>query len=96
MWAIALRKSIGALAKIVRAVERKGLTSDTLICFTSDHGPWYQGNPGGLRGRKGSSSKVAFAFRFSPSGREGSRPARWKTGGTPTSTYCPRYAPCAD
>ena len=43
-----------SVGEIVSAVKRRGLTSDTLICFTSDHGPWYQGSAGLLRGRKGS------------------------------------------
>lgn len=41
--------SIGAL---LQALDSKGLTDDTLIIFTSDNGPWYQGNPGFVRGRK--------------------------------------------
>ena len=43
-----------SVGEILRAVERKGLSSDTLVLFTSDHGPWYQGCPGMLRGRKAS------------------------------------------
>jgi len=46
--------------EILRAVERKGLSSDTLILFTSDHGPWYQGCPGMLRGRKASTFEGGF------------------------------------
>jgi arylsulfatase len=53
-----------SVGEIVRAVERKGLGSDTLICFTSDHGPWYQGNPGMLRGRKGSAFEGGFRVPF--------------------------------
>jgi arylsulfatase len=55
--------------EIIRAVERKGIASDTLICFTSDHGPWYQGNPGFLRGRKASTFEGGFRVPFL---------ARWK------------------
>jgi len=29
-----------------------GLEDKTLVIFSSDNGPWWQGNPGGLRGRK--------------------------------------------
>jgi arylsulfatase A len=50
--------------EIIRAVERKGIASDTLICFTSDHGPWYQGNPGFLRGRKASTFEGGFRVPF--------------------------------
>lgn len=43
-----------SVGEILGAVERKGLGADTLVLFTSDHGPWYQGSPGALRGRKAS------------------------------------------
>lgn len=46
--------------EIVKAIEKKGLGSDTLILFTSDHGPWYQGSPGLLRGRKASTFEGGF------------------------------------
>lgn len=52
------------VGEILRAVERKGLSSDTLICFTSDHGPWYQGSPGLLRGRKASTFEGGFRVPF--------------------------------
>ena len=50
--------------EVMRAVERKGLTKDTLILFTSDHGPWYQGSPGLLRGRKATSFEGGFRVPF--------------------------------
>jgi arylsulfatase len=50
--------------EIIQAIEKKGLSSDTLICFTSDHGPWYQGNPGQLRGRKASTFEGGFRVPF--------------------------------
>ncbi len=46
--------------EIIKAIERKGLGRDTLVLFTSDHGPWYQGNPGALRGRKASTFEGGF------------------------------------
>jgi arylsulfatase A len=49
-----------SVGEILRTVERKGLGGDTLILFTSDHGPWYQGSPGALRGRKASTFEGGF------------------------------------
>jgi arylsulfatase len=49
-----------SVGEILHALERKGLTSDTLVLFTSDHGPWYQGSPGLLRGRKASTFEGGF------------------------------------
>jgi arylsulfatase A len=48
------------VGEILRAVERKGIEGDTLVLFTSDHGPWYQGSPGALRGRKASTFEGGF------------------------------------
>lgn len=53
-----------SVGEIVSALERKGLSRDTLLCFTSDHGPWYQGNPGALRGRKASTFEGGFRVPF--------------------------------
>jgi arylsulfatase len=53
-----------SVGEILGAVERKGLASDTLVCFTSDHGSWYQGNPGALRGRKASTFEGGFRVPF--------------------------------
>ena len=39
--------------EVMRAIAEKGLDDNTLVMFTSDNGPWYQGNTGVLRGRKG-------------------------------------------
>ncbi|MDE3200974.1 MAG: sulfatase-like hydrolase/transferase [Acidobacteriota bacterium] len=50
--------------EVISAVERKGLSEDTLICFSSDHGPWYQGSPGLLRGRKASTFEGGFRVPF--------------------------------
>ncbi len=39
--------------QILNTLKRTGLDSRTLVIFTSDNGPWYQGSPGASRGRKG-------------------------------------------
>lgn len=38
--------------EISRALRELGLEEKTLVIFTSDNGPWWEGSPGGLRGRK--------------------------------------------
>lgn len=41
-----------SVGEIVRELKSSGLERDTLVMFSSDNGPWYQGSPGKLRGRK--------------------------------------------
>lgn len=38
--------------EIMKALDRLGIADNTFIFFTSDNGPWFQGSPGGYRGRK--------------------------------------------
>jgi len=45
-----LDDSVGA---ILDALARRGELEDTLILLTSDNGPWFEGSPGPVRGRKG-------------------------------------------
>src|SRR5262245_40030707 len=42
-----------SVGEILAALKRLGLDRDTIVFFSSDNGPWYQGSPGPLRGRKG-------------------------------------------
>ena len=42
-----------SVGQIMNKLDELGLTEDTIIIFTSDNGPWHQGNPGFNRGRKG-------------------------------------------
>lgn len=39
--------------EILKTLKESGLEKDTLVLFSSDNGPWFQGSPGRLRGRKG-------------------------------------------
>lgn len=43
-----------SVGEVMHTLEQNGLKEKTLVFFTSDHGPWYQGSTGDLRGRKGS------------------------------------------
>ncbi len=42
-----------SVGEVMHALEENGLRKKTLVFFTSDHGPWFQGSTGNLRGRKG-------------------------------------------
>jgi len=41
-----------SVGQVLRTVKENGLDNNTLLLFSSDNGPWYQGSPGRLRGRK--------------------------------------------
>jgi arylsulfatase A len=65
-----------SVGEVLAAPQRYGLERDTLWLFSSDNGPWYQGSPGGLRGRKGTTweggQRVPFIARWPgriPAGR---------------------------
>lgn len=42
-----------SVGEVLGALKKHGLEDNTLVMFSSDNGPWYQGSPGRLRGRKG-------------------------------------------
>ncbi len=44
-----------SVGEIVAALEDHGLAENTLVVFTSDNGPWFEGSAGIYRNRKGSS-----------------------------------------
>ena len=49
-----------SVGEVRAALERLGLAENTLLLVTSDNGPWYEGSPGNLRGRKGQSYEGGF------------------------------------
>jgi arylsulfatase A len=73
-----------SVGEVLAALKRLGLDRETIVFFASDNGPWYQGSPGPLRGRKGGTYdgglRVPGLVRW---------PGRIKAGGVsdePTST----------
>jgi uncharacterized sulfatase len=71
-----------SVGQVLAALERNDLQGDTIVMFTSDNGPWYQGSPGAFRGRKGQSyeggHRVPFIARWPnhiPPGRVSREPA---------------------
>ncbi len=57
-----------SVGQILDTLKKRNLDRDTLVMFSSDNGPWYQGSPGKLRGRKGMTweggVRVPFVARF--------------------------------
>jgi len=45
---------------IIDHLKKKNLDENTIIFFTSDNGPWFNGSAGGLRGRKGESYEGGY------------------------------------
>jgi arylsulfatase A len=58
-----------SVGKVLAALKRNGLERDTLVIVTSDNGPWFEGDTGGLHGRKGGGGfdggyRVPFIARY--------------------------------
>jgi arylsulfatase len=57
-----------SVGQVLQALKDNGVDNNTMVIFTSDHGPWFQGSPGRLRGRKWSTYeggvRVPFIARF--------------------------------
>lgn len=64
-----VREIDSIVGRIMAKVDKLGLSGDTLLIFTSDNGPWYEGSAGQLRDRKGGeaydgASRVPFIARM--------------------------------
>ena len=75
-----------SLGEIMTALKRNGLDQDTLVMCSSDNGPWYQGSPGKLRGRKNTTYEGGVREPFI---------ARWK-GRIPGGNVCDGLASMLD
>ncbi|MEO0981270.1 MAG: sulfatase [Pseudomonadota bacterium] len=63
-----------SMGELRAALERTGKAEDTLIVFTSDNGPWFEGDAGVSRDRKGSGWEGAYRVPF----------IAWWPGGLPS------------
>ncbi len=71
-----------SVGEIVQTLRRRSLDENTLMIFTGDHGPWFQGSPGTRRGRKGTTYEGGCRVPFL---------ARW-TGVIPAGHTCDEWA----
>jgi uncharacterized sulfatase len=53
-----------SVGEVMRKLEETGLSGNTVIVFTSDNGPWYEGSTGELAGGKGLSLEGGFRVPF--------------------------------
>jgi arylsulfatase len=53
-----------SVGQVLNAVHANGLDDNTLVMFSSDHGPWFEGNNRGLHGRKGETWEGGFRVPF--------------------------------
>jgi len=49
-----------SVGQVLTALRDNGIDDDTLVMFSSDHGPWFQGSNRGLHGRKGETWEGGF------------------------------------
>lgn len=50
--------------RLLEALRRSGQADNTLVIFTSDNGPWFEGSTGVHRGRKGTSWDAGYRVPF--------------------------------
>ena len=57
-----------SVGQVLQSLQDNQIDSNTLVMFSSDNGPWYQGSAGKLRGRKGDTyeggMRMPFIARF--------------------------------
>lgn len=53
-----------SVGEVIATLERTGNLDNTLIIITSDNGPWYLGDAGSLRGRKGNTFEGGMRVPF--------------------------------
>ena len=86
LYGDALQEIDWSVGEIRRTLEQEGLEENTLVLFSSDNGPWYQGSTGGLRGRKGTTWEGGMRVPF----------IAWWPGRIPASGVCRQVATTMD
>ena len=82
IYADAVEEIDWSVGEILKSLQRKGVEEETLVIFTGDHGPWYQGSTARQLGRKGSSYEGGCRVPFV---------AQWK-GTIPAGHVCGGWA----
>ncbi|PXW69804.1 putative sulfatase [Blastomonas natatoria] len=52
------------IGRILAALQANGIADNTLVILTSDNGPWFEGDAGMFRGRKGGTHEGGFRVPF--------------------------------
>ncbi len=53
-----------SVGEILSSLKKQGIEKNTLVMFSSDNGPWFQGSPGRLRARKGMTGEGGVRVPF--------------------------------
>jgi uncharacterized sulfatase len=53
-----------SVGEVLNKISELGIDENTLVVFSSDNGPWWQGSTGGLRGRKNNIADGGFRVPF--------------------------------
>ena len=63
-----IREIDWSVGELLKALSSRNLERQTIVMFSSDNGPWFQGSPGRLRGRKGETwdggMRMPFLVRY--------------------------------